>query len=111
MCTTLIAQQSKMVRMAKLEIDSAQLDAYISFLKEEIQTSLNIEPGVLTLYAVQEKETPTRITILEIYADTAAYQSHIKTPHFLHYKKGTAAMVKSLQLIEALPLLPEMKIK
>lgn len=103
--------QNQMVRLAKLEIDSTHLDSYKSFLKEEIETSLKVEAGVLTPYAVFEKQHPTRLTILEIYADTGAYKSHIQTPHFLKYKNGTANMVKSLQLTEADPLIPGMKIK
>jgi quinol monooxygenase YgiN len=103
--------QEKMVRLAKLDIDSAQLDSYKAFLKEEIETSVEVEPGVLTLYAVFEKDNPTRVTILEIYADTSAYKSHIQTKHFLKYKNGTANMVRSLQLVETIPLLPDMRIK
>ncbi len=101
----------QMVRLAKLVIDSAQLVSYNAFLKEEIEASVRLEPGVLTLYAVAEKNDPTHITILEIYADSTAYLSHLKTPHFIKYKNGTANMVKSLELVEAVPLVPGMKIK
>lgn len=112
-CNTVFAQQesNQMVRLAKLVIDSAQLKSYHEFLKEEISTSVRVEPGVLTLYAVAEKDNPTHITILEIYADVEAYQKHIKTPHFLKYKNSTRDMVKSLELVETIPLLPGMKIK
>src|SRR5690349_14916190 len=84
--TATAQEKGQMVRLAKLVIDSTQLDSYKTFLKEEIETSLRVEPGVLTLYAVSEKNKPTHITILEIYADTAAYKAHIQTPHFLKYK-------------------------
>ncbi|MEQ9102722.1 MAG: antibiotic biosynthesis monooxygenase [Imperialibacter sp.] len=101
----------QMVRLARLVIDEAQLESYRQFLKEEIETSVKVEPGVLTLYAVFEKQNPTHLTILEIYADTASYRAHLKTPHFLKYKNGTADMVKSLELVEVDPLVPGMKIK
>jgi quinol monooxygenase YgiN len=111
-CTSAVAQENKpMVRLAKLVIDASQLEAYKAALKEEVTASVRLEAGVLTLYAVFEKERPTHVTILEIYADKAAYERHIKTPHFLKYKKGTEHMVKSLELIEGIPLVPEMKIK
>lgn len=58
-----------------------------------------------------EKENPTHLTILEIYADTDAYQAHLQTPHFIKYKTGTKEMVKSLELVETVPLLPGLKIK
>ena len=104
-------ESKQMVRLAKLVIDSAQLKSYNAFLREEIETSIKVEPGVLTLYAVAEKNKPTHITILEIYANAEAYKKHIQTSHFLKYKNGTKDMVKSLELVETTPLIPEMKIK
>lgn len=101
-------KDKRVVRLAKLEIDSTQLTAYNELLQEEIRTSVKVEPGVLTLYAVAEKHRPTHITILEIYANEEAYKAHIQTPHFLKYKNGTKDMVKALELIEATPLIPEM---
>ena len=111
-CYNTLAQEDKrMVRLAKLVIDPAWLERHNALLKEEIEASIKAEPGVLTLYAVAEKEKPTHITILEIYADTDAYKKHIQTPHFLKYKNGTKNMVKSLDLVETVPLIPGMKIK
>ena len=108
---TSVQNKNQMVRLAKLVIDSAQLESYNALLKEEIEASVRLEPGVLTLYAVAEKNDPTHITILEIYADTVAYKLHLQTPHFIKYKNGTKDMVKSLELVETVPLVPGMKIK
>ena len=106
------AQQKKpMVRLAKIVVDSAHLEEYKLILKEEAEMSVKLESGVLTLYAVSEKENPTHFTILEIYADSAAYRAHLQTPHFIKYKTSTKDMVKSLELVETDPLIPEMMIK
>ena len=102
---------SQKVRLAKIVVDQARLNEYNSYLKEEIESSMRLEPGVLTLYATFEKERQNRITILEIYANEEAYQSHIKTPHFLKYKQGTLDMVQELELIDSTPLIEDMKIK
>ena len=104
-------ERDRMVRLAKLVIDTTQLESYKAMLREEIETSLTVEPGVLSLYAVSEKKRPTHITIVEIYATVDAYKKHIQTPHFLKYKNGTKDMVKSLELIEALPLISGMTLK
>jgi quinol monooxygenase YgiN len=101
---------NQMVRLAKLVIDSEQLEAYKAALKEEIEASLRLEPGVQTLYAMFEVENPTHLTILEIYADDEAYQAHIKSPHFAKYKNSTQAMVESLELVETVPLMPGLKL-
>lgn len=57
-----------------LVIDASQLEAYKAALQEEVTASVRLEAGVLTSYAVFEKGRPTHVTILEIYADKAAYE-------------------------------------
>ena len=99
------------VRIAKLQIDSAQLDAYKSALKIHAETAVKVEPGVLNLYAVYEKNHPTHVTVFEIYANADAYKAHLLTPHFLKYKTETKEMVKSLELIETIPIALETKYK
>ena len=100
-----------MVRTAKIIVDAAFLEAFKAALKEGVETSVRLEPGVKTLYAASSKAEPTHFTILEIYADQAAYEAHIATPHFLEYKTTTQHMVKSLELTDCVALIPEMKIK
>ena len=101
----------QLVRLSKITVDPARLDAYNAFLKEEIEASMRLEPGVLTLYATAEKDTPHRVTILEIYADRSAYESHLQTPHFKKYKQRTQEMVEKLELVDVSPLIPGLKIK
>ena len=92
------AQDSTVVRIARLQIDPSQVEQYKAILKEEIEAAVRIEPGVLSLYAVADKNNPAQITVFEIYSSDAAYRSHILTPHFLKYKTSTKEMVKSLEL-------------
>src|SRR3954452_11847308 len=99
------------VRIAELEIDPAQLEAYKAALREEIETSIRVEPGVLALYAVSERSNPARITIFEVYASDEAYRAHLETPHFLKYKTGTQHMVRSLRLVETDPVMLGAKAK
>jgi quinol monooxygenase YgiN len=94
----------QVVRIAELEIDPAQLGHYCALLAEEIETSVALEPGVLMLHAVAEKERPEQIRILEVYASREAYAAHLQTPHFLKYKAGTTGMVLSLRLVDVDPI-------
>jgi quinol monooxygenase YgiN len=97
--------QQPLVRIAELDIDPNQVSAYRAALKEEIATSIRLEPGVLTLYAVSVKDQPSQVRIFETYRDQAAYESHLQTPHFKKYKAETQGMVKSLKLIETEPII------
>ena len=92
--------KSQMVRLAKIKVDPAQLEKYNEALKQQMTAAIRLEPGVLTYYAAADKSDPTNITILEIYADTAAYNSHILTPHFKKYKDTVKDIVKSLELVD-----------
>jgi len=97
--------EQPLVRIAELDIDPTQVSAYRAALKEEIATSIRLEPGVLTLYAVSVKGQPSQVKIFETYRDQAAYESHLQTPHFKKYKAETQGMVKSLRLIETEPII------
>lgn len=93
------------VRIAELEIDPDQLAAYRFLLAEKIEASVAIEPGVLMLHAVAERERPERIRILEIYADRQAYEAHLTTAHFIKYKDGTSGMVRAFRLVDVDPVM------
>ncbi len=98
-------QAMPIVRLAELEIAPDKVAAYTAHLREEIETSIRIEPGVLMLYAVAIRGKPNLIRLTEVYADQAAYEAHIGSPHFLKYKAATADMVQSLDLLETDPIL------
>jgi len=100
---------SNYLRIAQLIIDSTKLGSYKDALKEHAEAAVRIEPGVLMLYAVYEKENPTHVSVFEIYANVDAYNSHIKTPHFLKYKTTVQDMVKTLELIDVVPIALEAK--
>ena len=96
--------KDRMIRLAKLEIDSSYLEEYKTAIRIHTKAALIKEPGVLTLYAMYDQKHPTRVTILEIYADRTAYEAHLKTAHFQQYKTGTLKMVKSLELVDVDPI-------
>jgi 4-carboxymuconolactone decarboxylase len=89
-----------LVRISEIEIFPASLQAYKSILKEEAAASVKIEPGVISIFPMYERADSTQIRIVEIYASQEAYRSHLKTPHFQHYKTATQQMVKSLKLVD-----------
>jgi 4-carboxymuconolactone decarboxylase len=89
-----------MVRISEIEIVPEYLEEYNAILKEEAAASVKIEPGVIAIFPMYQKEKSTQLRIVEIYANKAAYQSHLQTPHFQHYKTTTLKMVKSLKLVD-----------
>ena len=95
------------IRIAELTIEPDYLQAYLDVLKEESEASIRLEPGVLCIYPMYEKKSPTKIRLLEIYANQQAYEDHLQSPHFKKYKSSTAHMVESLELIDMEAIDPE----
>lgn len=105
-CEKLPMTEDGIVRLSKVTVYPQFIDEYIKFAVEVGEISLLTEPGVLTMYAVADKENPCIITILETYASQEAYKSHINSKHFQKYKQGTLHMVESLVLADQVPLNP-----
>ncbi|HVZ25367.1 MAG TPA: putative quinol monooxygenase [Sediminibacterium sp.] len=103
------AQQHPEIRIARITIDSMQIDRYKAFLKEQMETAVRVEPGVISYTVYADKSNPAVLTILERYADHAAYLAHRESPHFKKYKAAVAGMVKSLELSELEPILSAAK--
>lgn len=110
MCAKLPMEADGIVRLSKIEVYPEHLEEYMKYATEVGEVSLRTEPGVLTMYAVSEKDNPCRVTILETYANREAYEKHIASPHFRKYKEGTLHMVKSLTLSDQTPVNPANRI-
>lgn len=103
-----IIEPDMMVRISEIEIIPEYLDEYKTILNKESSESVKLEAGVIAIYPMFQKENPTQIRIIEIYANQKAYKSHLQTPHFQHYKTTTLKMIKSLKLVDMTALDPEM---
>ena len=92
------------IRIADLEIHPAQLDEYLALVREEMETSVRVEPGVIAIYAVADKDNPAKLTFFEMYVDEAAYLAHRDAPHFKKYVEGTKDMIRTRVLREMRPV-------
>ena len=101
-----MSEESKQhIQIAEIVVDPAQLDNYKAAVAEQIEAAIRLEPGVLVLYSVSNKDNPSQITVFEIYRDREAYLAHLQAPHFLKYKATVEKMVKSLKLIPVDPVM------
>jgi quinol monooxygenase YgiN len=63
------------------------------------------------LYAVSERDNPTRIKVFEIYTDENAYKVHLETPHLKKFRGIAERMVKSRKILDAVPIILSAKAK
>lgn len=95
-----------LVRISEIEIYPQYFDAYLAAALEVGATSVREEPGVIAIYPMIQQRDSCQVRILEIYASGEAYRHHLTTPHFKTYKQGTLHMVKSLDLVDMIPMNP-----
>jgi quinol monooxygenase YgiN len=93
------------IQIAELDVDPAQLESYEAAAKEQIETAIRVEPGVLALYCVADKNNPSHLHVFEMYANIDAYKAHLESAHFKKYKAATKEMVKSLNLVSTYPII------
>jgi quinol monooxygenase YgiN len=92
------------LRLAEIEIDPSLAEPFRTAVQEQIEAAIRLEPGVLALYSVADKENPSHVFAFEMCADIDAYKAHIETAHFKKYKTTTQDMVKSLKLRDTIPI-------
>ena len=51
-----------------------------------------------------DRDDASRLRFFEIYADEAAYDAHLESPHFRKYRMTTDPMVRSRTLTDTIPI-------
>ena len=105
------ARAQQHIQIAEIEVDPAHLESYKAAVQEQIEAAIRLEPGVLVLYSVSNKDNPGRVTVFEIYRDREAYLAHLQAPHFLKYKATVEKMVETLKLVPVEPIMLGAKAK
>ena len=105
--TTDLKKNDMLVRISEIEVYPGHLQEYLAFARTVGETSVREEPGVIAIFPMTQQRDSCQIRILEIYADREAYERHIATDHFRTYKQATLHMVKSLDLVDMIPMNPQ----
>ncbi|MDO4937062.1 MAG: antibiotic biosynthesis monooxygenase [Sutterellaceae bacterium] len=88
------------VRMAEIYVKPDHVESFKEIVNTNMRLSVEKEEGVISIYAVQDKNDPTHLTFFEIYADHDAYLKHTQTEHFKNYIAQTKDLAVSKKLIE-----------
>jgi quinol monooxygenase YgiN len=92
------------VRMAEIDVDPDRREAFILAVTKEMTESVRVEPGVLAIHAVADRDDPARLRFFEIYESEAAYEAHLASSHFRAYLRTTEPMIRSRTLIDVVPV-------
>lgn len=68
-------------------------EAFLAAITANMRTAVEVEPGVLVMYAAQLADNPNRWVFWEVYASAEAYAAHREAQHFLDYIAATDDLV------------------
>ncbi len=74
------------VIIAPIQIKEGHKEAFVEAMIDDADGSMKNEPGCLRFDVIQDGGDPNRIWLYEVYVDEAAFQEHLKTPHFIKWR-------------------------
>ncbi|WP_313515105.1 antibiotic biosynthesis monooxygenase family protein [Sphingobacterium sp.] len=93
-------KQIHLVRIAEIDVIPEYWEDYKEIVLYGARESVEKEEGVISIFPMEIQAEKHKIRILEIYRDQKAYEDHIKSKHFQHYKTSTLKMIKDLKLVD-----------
>lgn len=100
----IIPDERTINNLVVVEVKPEYQTEFKNIVLPEMAQSLNIEKGVLAMYAATDVDDPHRWYFYEIYASEEDYQLHRQTLHFRDYLKQTAHMSTRKTSIPVKPL-------
>ena len=68
-------------------------EAFLEAITANMRTAIDVEPGVLVMYAATINDNPNRWVFWEVYGSAEAYAAHRETQHFKDYIAATDDIV------------------
>ena len=84
-----------LVVVVEFRIVPAHVQAFHQAIVDNARLSLETEAGCHRFDVCRDPADPTAFFLYELYDDEAAFQAHLRTPHFLQMDAATAGWVDS----------------
>ena len=76
-----------------LKFDPSTEEEFMPLMRENARATLHDEPGCRQFDICTDPERPGEVFLYETYDDAAAFQAHLKTPHFLKFDSAVQHLV------------------
>jgi quinol monooxygenase YgiN len=91
---------SGFVIVVDFRIKPGRMADFRRLIDDNARASVRDEPGCSRFDVCADRKDPNRILLYEIYDDRAAFDAHLKTPHFASFNAASAALVAEKTVIE-----------
>ncbi len=77
----------------EFDVHAQHLAAFVPLMRENARASRAREPGCRQFDVCTDPARPNCVFLYEIYADRAAFDAHLASPHFRHFDAAVRDMV------------------
>ncbi len=85
----------KFVIVAEFEVRADKIDRFIELAIEDARQSTAKEPGCEQFDVTVTRDKPNHVLLYEVYADEAAFNAHLETPHLKAFRDQLDDLVVS----------------
>jgi autoinducer 2-degrading protein len=91
---------SSFVIMVDFRLKAGSMAAFRRLIDANARASVRDEPGCRRFDVMVAKGETDRVMLYEIYDDRAAFEAHLKTPHFASFNAESATLVSDKTVFE-----------
>jgi quinol monooxygenase YgiN len=77
------------------EIKPGAMDSFLPLMQANAEASLRDEAECLQFDVCMDEERPNEVFLYEVYTNSAAFDHHLKAPHFKHFSQAVAPMINN----------------
>lgn len=101
--TMAIERHAPIMRIIEFVLAADDVQPLLEAGRKNIAASVRDEPGVLSMHCAVDKDDPTKLYVVEVYRDQAAYRAHVESAHFKAFLAATQGKVISRRMTETQP--------
>jgi quinol monooxygenase YgiN len=91
---------SGFVIVVDFKIKLGEMQNFRHLIDENAKASVRDEPGCRRFDVLADRKEADRILLYEIYANRAAFDAHMRTPHFAVFDRDSEALVADKRVTE-----------
>lgn len=83
------------VILAQFHLQAGRRERFLEVARADAEASVRDEPGCRHFDVLITHEAADAVWLHEVYDDAAAFEAHLKTPHFARFERDSRELVAS----------------
>ena len=79
--------------VVRFKIKPEHWGQFMPLMQQNAQASVSLEPECKQFDVLTDPARPNEVLLYEIYTNAEAFQTHLKTPHFIAFDKQVSDMI------------------